>query len=178
METCRSSGCPREITPTFRPHILRNGTRIADSKDPNPDISFTVTSGYSETRARISWIRAAYLAAFAGLGWPYIFRDVVQPIQDQLIRPDREIIPTYTLRSPGVPTDTRRILIVEEPSELRCIAVVMGDLTVFLPGLWEPLTCAEIADAFAQRRGSDSSLQVTFMGKEVPWPRWATYLLG
>src|SRR5262249_7665240 len=69
-----------------------------ESGNSRPNYSFTVDTRFDETRARISWIRAAYLAAFAALGWGYIFRGVMDPYRNQLQWPESEILPTYILR--------------------------------------------------------------------------------
>ena len=171
-------GVPAQNDPRVQEAHVRAWDHYVDSKAPSPDLSFTIQMGYSETRARISWIRAAYLAAFAGRGWPYIFRDALQPIRDQLARPEEEVIPTYLLRSPGVAAESRGILLVDDPHELRCVAVIMGPTTVFLPGMRAPLTCFELVDAFLKRRGSGDQLAVDLNGEEVPWPTNAIYLSG
>jgi hypothetical protein len=35
----------------------------------------------------------------------------------------------------------------------------------------------ELAEAFGKRRRAGDILSVNLNGKEVPWPRWPTYLL-
>ncbi|MGY6655356.1 hypothetical protein ACXIZN_24660 [Amycolatopsis sp. TRM77291] len=148
-----------------------------ESQNPKPNHSFTVHTRFDEARARISWIRAAYLAAFAALGWSYIFRDVMDQYREQLKQPGTEILPTYILRDPDAPPEGRRLLLVEQPDELRCVAVVMGDHTVFLPGLFRSMTCDELVEAFARRQEDGDRLSVHFNGKEIAWPRRATYFL-
>jgi hypothetical protein len=39
---------------------------------PGGQIGFELTKQVDLVRARLSWLRAAYLVAFAALGWPYI----------------------------------------------------------------------------------------------------------
>ena len=65
-----------------------------ESGNPNPNVSFTIHTRFDEARARLSWIRSAYLAAFAALGWSYIFRKVMDPFRNQLKQPDAQIIPS------------------------------------------------------------------------------------
>lgn len=59
------------------------------SETQSAGLSFTVTPQlrYFPDRAMISWIRTAYLAAFALSGWRYILQPALQPIQDQLKHP-------------------------------------------------------------------------------------------
>jgi hypothetical protein len=121
----------------------------AESGDPRPNHSFTVQTKYDEARARISWIRSAYLAAFAALGWSYIFRPIMEPYRRQMLEPATKIIPTHIARDVNVPADTRCIRIITEPDELRCVAVTMGEHTVFLPGPpgLRPQPCEQIMEA-------------------------------
>ncbi|MGI5284882.1 hypothetical protein ACQEVF_16295 [Nonomuraea polychroma] len=148
-----------------------------ESGNPRPNHSFTVNTRFDEARVRISWIRAAYLAAFAALGWSYIFRGIMDPYRKQLQQPESKILPTYILRDPNVSPEARRVLLVEQPDELRCVAVVLGEHTVFLPGLFRPMTCDELVEAFAGQRTEGDQLNVSLDGKEVPWPKRATYFL-
>lgn len=145
--------------------------------DLRPSLSFTVHTRFNESRARYSWIRSAYLAAFAALGWAYILRPVMRPIREQLANPDVEVLPTYVFRDPESAATIRRILLVNEPQELRCVAVTIGEHGVFLPGVFNPMPMDELARAFAGRCDDEQRLNVTLHGKLVPWPSRATYLL-
>jgi len=138
----------------------------AESKDPKPTVSFTVhLKPYDDARARYSRIRAAYLAAFAGLGYSYILRNVMKPVRDQLANPDVKSLPTYMYRDPNNPPDARHILLVDDPDELRCVAVIMGEHAVFLPGLFEPLSWESRVGALAERRQDGDRLLVNLNGK-------------
>jgi hypothetical protein len=149
------------------------------SGDPSPNHSFTIHTRYSEARARISWIRSAYLAAFAALGWSYIFQEIMEPYRRQLAHPDEEVVPTFLLRDGDAPPNLRRILLVNEPDELRSVAVVMGEHTVFLPGipLFRPQTCEQLVEACKHQADAGQGVTVNLNGKEMPWPRWPTYFL-
>jgi hypothetical protein len=150
---------------------------FANLRDRQPNFSFTVRTRFDEPRARYSWIRSAYLAAFAGLGWTYILRHALRPVRAQLANPEAEVLPTYVFRDPEGVATSRRILVVTEPSELRCVAVMIGEHGVFLPGLSDPLTMDELGRAFTQRCREDGRLTVRLQGKLVPWPSRATYLM-
>lgn len=139
--------------------------------------SFTIHTRFDEARARISWIRAAYLAAFAALGWGYILRAAMDPYRNQLRNPDTMTLTTYVFRDYDAAPDARRILIVDRPDDLRCVAVTLGEHMVFLPGIFNPKTCDELAEAFASKREGGDRLTVHLDGKMVPWPRWPTYFL-
>lgn len=149
------------------------------SGNPRPRHSFTINTRFSETRARISWIRSAYLAAFAALGWSYILRGIMEPYRLQLAHPGEDIVPTYILRDLDAAPDRRRIVLVTEPDDLRSVAVVMGDQTVFLPGIptFRPQTCEQLVQACRRYADPHQNLKVDLNGKEIPWPRWPTYFL-
>lgn len=68
-------------------------------------------------------------------------------------------------------------MLVETPEDIRSVLVIMGQYGVFLPGLWEPLSCNDLAHALGQRAESDSRLNVRLDGQEVPWPSRPRYLL-
>jgi hypothetical protein len=68
-------------------------------------------------------------------------------------------------------------MLVDNPDELRCVAVTLGEYTVFLPSLFRPMTCEELVETFLRRRGPEDRLNVHLEGKLVPWPRWPTYLV-
>ncbi|WFE27639.1 HNH endonuclease [Solwaraspora sp. WMMD791] len=170
-------GVPSQNDPKVQAAHFEAMDAYVDSRDPNPRISFTIHGRYSEARARYSWIRSAYLAAFAALGWSYVLRPVMKPITDQLRNPTAEVLPTYMFRDLSAPPELRRILLVDDPDELRCVAVAMGEFVVFLPGLFRPLTWPQLADAFGERRNIDNQLTVILNGKEMSWPHSPTYFL-
>jgi hypothetical protein len=170
-------GVPKQNDPKVQAAHFEALDAYVESGNPRPNHSFTVHTRFDEARARISWIRAAYLAALAALGWSYIFRGVMDdPYRKQLQQPESKILPTYVLRDPNASPEERRVLLVERPDELRCVAVVLGEHTVFLPSLFRPITCDKLVEAFARRVEGDR-LTVSLDGKEVPWPKCATYFM-
>lgn len=170
-------GVPKQNDPVVQAAHFAALDGFVDKEDPSPDMSFTVHLDYDEARARYSWIRSAYLAAFAGLGYSYIFRHVMQPIRDQLARTNDNILPTYLFTDHRMPSTERRMLLVDDPDDLRCVAVMMGPHMVVLPGLFRPQTFEELAEAFKAYRDGGNRITVNLNGKEVPWPTWPTYLL-
>jgi hypothetical protein len=169
-------GVPKQNDPEVEAVYMRAMDSLAKEGGVSPRFSFTVHTRFDEARARLSLIRASYLAAFAGLGWSYILRSVMQPIRDQLSSPDAQLLETYIFRDPDSPNSTRRILLVDDPDELRCVAVMLGEYSVFLPAWWNPRTWDELAEAFCRRREPGDRLNLTLRGKEVPWPKGPMYL--
>ncbi len=147
------------------------------SSNPGPGLSVTVHTSFDDARARLSLIRAAYLAAFAGLGWTYILRPALSPVREQSRAPDVQIIKPYLFRDPSTPSTRRGILVVSDPPELAAVAVTIGEFTVFLPGLSQDGGWEEVARSYARRADSDGRLGVRLHGKAIPWPNSPAYFL-
>lgn len=156
------------------------GTRTRQDGDREPDLGFTITEKFLPERAKASWIRTAYLAAFAALGWLYVLQRELQPIRDQLKHPDEKILPALTSYDVKAPSSRRQIHLIHEPTDIRCVLVSMGQHGVFLPGLGNPLSCVELSEAISRRvGGSQSMLNIRFdHAQEVPWPSLAHIHLG
>ncbi|MFC8436010.1 hypothetical protein [Streptomyces sp. NPDC057253] len=170
-------GVPEKNDPKVQAAHFEALDAYAERGDRDPDFSFTVHTRFDESRARVSWIRAAYLASFAALGWSYILREVMDPFRNQLQQPGVSILKTYLLRTPDVAAEERRIMLVERPAELRCVAVILGEHTIFLPSLFEPLPYEKLVEALAMLRKSDDQLSIRLDGKAVPWPTRAMYFM-
>ncbi|WP_244313440.1 hypothetical protein [Streptomyces zinciresistens] len=143
-----------------------------------PSFRFTVTERFVNSHAELSWIRSAYLAAFAALGWRYILRPELQPIRDQIKNPETKILPRLSGFNPEAPTDRKGILLVESPNDLRGVFVTIGRHGVFLPGPpWAAQSCSELSQAITDWSAAESRHQMMLSGKEVPWPKNPMYLL-
>lgn len=170
-------GVPQRNNPMKQAEHLRTLDAFVERGTPNPSVVITTKTHFEEVRVRLSWMRSAYMVAFAALGWSYILRDVMQPIRDQIVRPDERVLPTLMLRDPDAPPDKRGMLLVEQPDELRCLAVTLGEWTVFLPGISRPLTYQQLSEAVAETRDGHSKVKFRLHGKEVPWPSRPTYAI-
>jgi hypothetical protein len=148
----------------------------AEGEDPGSTFSFTATEGFNRRRAEISWVRAAYLAAFAAFGWRYILRPELDPVRAQLADADAEILPSLGGYDPAAAADRREIKLVEIPEEIRSVLVMMGRYAVFLPGLDEALTCDALSQALDSKVGSGDGVRIRFKGKQIPWPKYPRYL--
>lgn len=150
---------------------------VEGGSDAAGRFSFTINTRFDESRARLSIIRSAYLAAFAALGWSYILQSEMQQIRDQLMKPDDAILDTYVFRDPDSATSVRRMILVADPDELRCLAVTIGEYSVFLPGWPRPKTWDETSATFGRECEADGRLNLELKGKEVPWPKKPMYFL-
>jgi hypothetical protein len=125
-------------------------------------------------RAQLSWVRAAYLAAFAALGWRYVFLRYLEPLRAQLADPTAELLPPLAMVDLAAPRDRRQLLLVREPHELRSLAVVLGHHTVYLPGLEDPQPFGDLSAALA-RLTTQKPPRPQLVGKQIPWPTEPRY---
>lgn len=138
-------------------NISRDGVRIVDTRSRNaPDVAMAIERELEDLRddgkitvfvddlrreakqAYAGWLRAGYLAAFAALGWRWAALPELKPVRDQIARPDEEIVPLAVhglRRTTGL---RRSILIVDEPEELRSVAVAIDRYVVLLPPPFPP----------------------------------------
>lgn len=137
-------------------------------------LGFRVAENISVRRARLSWVRAAYLVAFAALGYRYAFQAQFAQLRAQLADPDAEILPPLGMIDAEAPADRRQLLLVREPAELRSLAVVMGQHTIYLPALEQPRPFQETAAALGTLAAAPGP-RPQLRGAEVPWPTEARY---
>ena len=149
----------------------------ASAEQPGGRVTLRLTDRTSLTRAQLSYLRAAYLVAFAALGWRYVLGlPHLNLLRAQLADPDAALLPPLDLLDPGAPAERRQLLIVREPAELRSLTVVLGRYTVFLPWIEDPQPFEDLAAALKRRFGT-ATPSVHFSGKEIPWPTEPRYAL-
>jgi hypothetical protein len=169
-------GIPQQNAPTVAAEF-EAAVGAYGSSNPGSGVSITVHTSFDDARARLSLIRVAYLAAFAGLGWTYILKPTLGAVREQSRAPDLQIIKPYLFRDPSTPSTRRGILVVSDPPELTAVAVTLGEFMVFLPGLGRDESWEEVARSYARRADSEGRLGVRLHGKAVPWPTSPTYFL-
>ena len=139
-------------------------------------IGFKFRERMSPELARLSVVRAGYLAAFAALGWRYAFLECLQPLREQLAKPDMVTLPSLVFTDPAAEPGRRELLVTEEPSEMRTLAVVLGRHTVFLPRWDAPRSLEEISDGLAWYDALPASGKRCTRTR-IPWPAYPQYAL-
>ncbi|GAA0481272.1 hypothetical protein [Actinoplanes campanulatus] len=136
------------------------------------DISLTPNIRFSIERARVSWVRSAYLAAFAALGWTYILHESLAQIREQFQAHESATFPEIVLYDPEADPGRREILIIADPSACQSVMVAMGSHTVFLPAPGKLCSLVELAGAVQNccRQAMSARTSLTFVGTSVPWP--------
>ena len=120
---------------------------------------------YSESAARISWLRSAYLVMFAIFGYNVVFAASMQIVRQQIENPKQQLIKLFSIVVPEkVPLTTRRIMKTHTPAWLNCWAVQVGNHCVFLP---EP-NDQTLYSRVAGNRGTEAQ---TITGRPIEWPR-------
>ena len=130
-----------------------------------PPLHLRVGKSYSLRDATLSYLRAAYLVAFAALGYRYTRNPALKPVRQQLIEPDVVLIGRFSLTMPEAAKGERAIIWVTHPEELAALAVQVGRHVVFLP---RPLGHDEIYSTLA---GHDHSCPCSLKGNKFRGPR-------
>jgi HNH endonuclease len=123
---------------------------------------------YVPDRAAVSWVRSAYLAAFALLGWKYILQPSLDPVREQLRNPSAGMLPPLSLYAPEGDPGRREIWVVREPAEYQSLLVVAGRHSVFLPLPDDSRSIAELASGLGAPAGGP--VTYAFSGAVFPWP--------
>lgn len=119
--------------------------------------------------ASIGWLRAAYLVAFATLGYLYILREELEDVRRQICEPAEEILDRYCVITQGGPAD-RRIAFVRDPAELESVVVLSNACAVFLPSDASAGTYGRLAALAPWPPGTR-----TLSGPTAPWPTQPIY---
>jgi hypothetical protein len=169
-------GIPQQNNPELV-QVHENALRAATESGGSPQLRFTFTERFSTRRADVSWIRSAYLAAFAALGWSYILHPSLDPIRAQLNTDSPTALPTIMGFNPAADSSARSLMIVREPENLSSVHVVIGHYTVFLPDPWGTLSLEELAQEIAELREESGMVSTTLTGQTTPWPTKPLHIL-
>ena len=132
---------------------------------------------YSHARARVSLLRAAYLAAFALYGYTYAFNRRLNVVRAQIADPDQEIVPPAALNvtGPEVAAATEPIIaVLHQPLPALAVLLPAGasgapfGVSVVLPALEGP---AEFYEALvAHYRPGPQGRTTRIEGTPAGWP--------
>jgi hypothetical protein len=160
-------GLPRQNDPKVHAAFFEEVGRISKAGS-----SWQFTIGlpherYAAHQARVSWLRAAYLAAFARFGYRYALNPNLAIVRRQLADPKTEIIPVFKIQIPGVGRTERKFVLIREPSDLACLGVQMGRHLVFLPHNGQ----AGFYDRLEAHRKTTTGKRAEFSGQQFAWPK-------
>ena len=88
---------PKRSDPRQHAEMAKTLQQWAAGDRPGGPMGFELTRRVQVVRAQLSWVRAAYLVAFAALGWRYICTPYLDPLRAQLADPDATLLPPLAL---------------------------------------------------------------------------------
>ena len=120
------------------PEKLRRHLEISDqwARDPQPgrEITMRIPLRGSIRRANLSWIRSAFVAAFATFGYLYTFQPAFEELLAQIQSPDEHLIDHLPITfDNSAAANTCEIALVTRPRVLSSILIRTGRTMVFLP---------------------------------------------
>jgi hypothetical protein len=166
---------PTINNPDDLPPLVEHMRELSETQ--NTGFRFDIAPGarYSPDRARTSWIRTAYLAAFALFGWKYILQTALDPIREQMMNPSAITLPPLSMYAPDGDPSRREIWVIKEPSEYQSLLVVAGQHSVFLPLPNDSRSLAELASSLGAP--AEGPVTYAFTGTVFPWPSRPEHLL-
>jgi HNH endonuclease len=119
--------------------------------------------------ASVGWLRAAYLVAFATLGYMYIFRQELEQVRQQIQDPQAAILDRYCMITKRGQND-RLITLARQPAEFESVIILSNDVALFLPSYASNGTYEWLADIQPWPPG-----EKVLSGLTAPWPARPTY---
>ncbi|MEV0758119.1 HNH endonuclease [Streptosporangium sp. NPDC050280] len=145
---------------------------IREKRETN--ISIKPVIRFSPERARVSWMRTAYLAAFAVFGWRYILRSNFQSLRDHLKDPRCPAPPIVSATDPSW-EGLRELWLIQHPSEHRSLLVIADGHGVFLPLPGDRRTLEELAQGLDIQPGQTRGYKYDYL--PIIWPTGPLHLL-
>jgi hypothetical protein len=135
-----------------------------------------VEDRWEQPAASRLWLRSAYLAAFAALGYRYILdRPELDALRSELRSRETGLVAKTILRRHPVAPDHASMLLVRDPEPLRGALMVSLDRAFgLLPGLGsEPEFFERAHDALAASGIATEAVAapINWSGTEISWPR-------
>lgn len=120
-------------------------------------IDLTVGVVVDERRALLAWTKAAYLAAFAVLGYRYVLQDAFDPLRAALKTPDVGGFEPVVFHSRSQTSTEMRLITIGQPEWLAgCVGLIMGSFVVILPPARALPNFFEAFTAVHRQHASDS----------------------
>lgn len=166
---------PKINDPANVKHMEERMRMLSETRNTNFRFTVTPRLRYFPDRARVSWIRAAYLATFALFGWKYIMQPALQPIREQLMNPSTITLPLLSTYDPNGDSDRHEIWAIKKPPEHRSLLVIWGQHGVFLPVPNDPRSLEELSRNLGAR--PEKPICYSFTGDMFPWPSRPEHLL-
>lgn len=120
-------GLPQHTDPAQHAAVFEHFAELAaQGKGDGETFQLNFTKRYTGAAVRAGWLRAAYLVAFAKLGYRYILQPQLDPVRRQIHEPAGEHVGRAVLANPFLPPDRRELVFITKPLTLRGVMVAMG----------------------------------------------------
>jgi hypothetical protein len=134
----RIFGIPQQNHPDHTKAAIAAMSTLTDGST----IQMRLHAWHDRRRDGLGWMRAAYLAAFAALGYSYVTQAVFDPLREALADPagspfQPRVWGDAALR--GRPLDAQLGIIDGDPRLDQCIVAIFGSRIVYLPPFGGPL---------------------------------------
>jgi hypothetical protein len=152
-------GVPKAAAPGQREELEDYLRQVGAPGGPEVELHITFRP-FSSARARVGWLRAAYLAFFAALGYRFIMRPELDVVRERIKKPEEAEPEPFRV----VSREKRRpaLIIVKSPEDFQGYVMFHGHNTIFLPRWGD--------HKLYQRLAAHPSVEVNFTGKEMSWP--------
>jgi hypothetical protein len=127
-------------------------------------LSFSLTDP-NDRLAKVSWLKSAYLAVFALLGYRYAMHPYLGAVRHQIQNPQEEHIGPFSFRLPQpLPFSESRVFRISKPDLPVCWGIQMGPILVLLPH-GDP---AALYGRLAELKAEQASFE--FKAENSVWP--------
>jgi hypothetical protein len=155
------AGVPKAAHPDQRAALkqdLNNATLPSGCQDFIVKLNFR---RFSPARAEASWLRSAYLAFFAALGYRFAFRPELDMLRKRLLEPNERTFNFRIIRKDYA--DEPVLTVIKSPEVFRSFAMVYGQHVVLLPLYGD----AALYERLAQQPAGEVELKADGV---YPWP--------
>jgi hypothetical protein len=171
-------GEPKINNPTASEEFFQTLDRHTGATLDEFNLLFTPRLRASHRRAEISWVRSAYLIAFAALGWRYILQPSFSSFRAQFQDHANISLDFPILHQPDADPAQRDLMLIESPSDCASLLVRIGRHSVFLPDVDSDTPYSDLTAALRNlSRDENGAVVLKFSGKVIPWPTAPTYWL-
>jgi hypothetical protein len=161
------------------PEARRFEQALGDAIENRKPVSLSISPKFrfSPERALVSWIRTAYLVAFAALGWSYVLHPTLTQVRDQFQARENACFPPIELYDTTADPNRNHLMIITTPVGCESLLVVVGSHLLFLPWPGTPRTLDDLADAIQvhSQQALRSHSLITFDEPLIPWPTKPEY---
>ena len=162
-------GLPQHNEPGNQEAWEKSLEHLADTGSSDHKFNITFTGArYNHRFALWSYLRSAYLVAFACFGYSYIYNPALHLVRQQLEVPNEDIIRIYCVTSSELERRGNWLRVVHQPVDLQSLLVRMGRHVVFLP--W-PASSIDIYEALLQRSKTKKRFLESLNGAFLAWPQ-------